>query len=105
MNINESECGIKEDLNESKCKTINYSIGLIKEQGGWWINILDNVTEDSSISIEKDFFVKLIGKTKDVFLSNSDSFSFFSISGTLEIHSFTLPAKDPSLFNISSQEL
>jgi len=96
------ECGVKVEENEIECKTINYSIGLIKEHGGWWINVLDNATENSSIIIEKDIFVKLIGKSEDVSLTNSDSSSLFSVSGILEIYSFTLSVKDPSLFSISS---
>jgi len=102
-NKGEIECGIKEiDEDKNRCKTINYSIGLIKEHGGFWINVLDNVIEDSSIRIEKELFVKLIGKTKDISISNSAYSSLFSVFGTLEISSFTLTSKDPSLFSVSS---
>jgi len=62
--------------------------------------VLDNIIEKSSIIIEKDLFVKLIGKNKDISLSNSDASSLFSITGTLEICSFTLTVKDSSLFNV-----
>jgi len=94
-----TQCG---ETEENPCKNVNVCISMIKDFGGWHINVLDNIIEDKSISIEKELFVKLIGKSKDVFLSNSDSSSHFSVSGNLEICLFTLKAKDPSLFSVSS---
>jgi len=96
-------CGIKEDSNESKCKTINYSIGLIKDFGGWWINLLDNVVEESSITIEKDLFVKVSGNTKEITLTKRIfSEPLFKVSGSFLVSSLTFAMKNASLFNVLS---
>jgi len=101
--INKEDCGIKEDENESKCKTVEYSIGLISSSGKWWIKVLDDVLEDSPIEIDINLFVNITGNDKKFSINNSNKdSSLFSICGCLYVSTLTLISKDSSTFSLSS---
>jgi len=94
------ECGIKED--SDYCKTVKYSVDLIRNSGKWWINVLDDVEESYAISISYNFYVKIMGKGEKVSSIKSLFSPAFSVYGNLEISSLTLTSKEHSLFSVSS---
>lgn len=98
---NKEGCGLFED---KACKTINICISMIKNSGGWWINVLDEIEEDDTINVENGLYVNVTGRGTAVssLMNKNQSSPFFSVGGSIFISFLSLILNNPSIFNIKT---